>query len=116
MHQLIFGLDPGARLSSVGSLPPAVAFLAPVFGGFVLGVILFGLAKWRRRPAIDPIEANALHGGRISLFDSLLVTAQNLVSNGFGASVGLEAGFTQLCSGFASRVGRSLGLIPSVFN
>ena len=110
MHQTIFGIDAGDRLSSAQSLPPAVALLAPVCGGLVLGVILIGVEKWRRRPAVDPIEANALHGGRMSLSDSLLVTAQNLVSNGFGASVGLEAGYTQLCAGFASWVGGGFGL------
>ena len=67
MHQTIFGLDPGDRLSSVSNLPPMVAFLAPVCGGLVLGVILIGLERWRRRPAIDPIEANARHGGRLSV-------------------------------------------------
>jgi CIC family chloride channel protein len=110
LHQLIFKIDVGDRLSSAQDLLPAAAFLAPICGGLVLGVIMIGLEKWRKRPALDPIEANALHGGRLSLFDSLLVTGQNLVSNGFGASVGLEAGYTQLCSGFASWVGRSFGL------
>ena len=41
----------------------------------------------------------------MSLRDSLVVTAQILVSNGFGASVGLEAGYTQIASGLASRLG-----------
>ena len=59
---------------------------------------------------VDPIEANALHGGRLSLNDSLIIAAQNLISNGFGASVGLEAGYTQLASGLASKIGLSLQL------
>jgi CIC family chloride channel protein len=78
LHQLIFKIDVGDRLSSVSSLPAPIALLAPVCGGLVLGVIMIGLEKWRRRPAIDPIEANALHGGKLSLFDSLLVTGQNV--------------------------------------
>jgi CIC family chloride channel protein len=59
---------------------------------------------------VDPIEANALHGGRLSMNDGLVVVAQNLVSNGFGASVGLEAGYTQIAGGAASRLGRIFGL------
>jgi CIC family chloride channel protein len=59
---------------------------------------------------VDPIEANALHGGRLSLTDSILVAIQNLVSNGFGASVGLEAGYTQLAAGIASKFGLKLQL------
>ncbi len=57
---------------------------------------------------VDPIEANALHGGRMSLTDSIIVAVQNLISNGFGASVGLEAGYTQLAAGIASKFGHKL--------
>lgn len=35
---------------------------------------------------------------------------QNIVSNGFGASVGLEAGYTQIASGVASKLGIKLKL------
>jgi chloride channel protein, CIC family len=44
------------------------------------------------------------------LTDSILVAVQNLISNGFGASVGLEAGYTQLASGIASKLGYKLKL------
>ncbi len=67
------------------------------------------LRYWPRR-AVDPIEANALYGGRMSLNDSLIVVAQTMVSNGVGASVGLEAGYTQIGSALASRLGRSFRL------
>ncbi len=43
----------------------------------------------------------------MSLSDSLIVTAQTVLSNGVGASVGLEAGYTQISSALASRLGRS---------
>jgi H+/Cl- antiporter ClcA len=75
-------------------------------GGILLGLLMFILAKTRKKPMVDPIEANALHGGRLSLTDSILVAVQNLISNGFGASVGLEAGYTQVGAGIASRLGR----------
>ncbi len=42
----------------------------------------------------------------MSLTGSLIVAAQTLWSSGVGASVGLEAGYTQLASGFASWIGR----------
>ncbi|WP_204307577.1 chloride channel protein, partial [Enterobacter hormaechei] len=48
--------------------------------------------------------------GRLSLNDSIIVAVQNVISNGFGASVGLEAGYTQLASGLASKLGLSLQL------
>jgi CIC family chloride channel protein len=109
MHEWIFKLDDGERLSAVVSKDP-VLLIAPVIGGAVLGVLLLILTRYRKRPMVDPIEANALHGGRLSLNDSLIVAVQNLISNGFGASVGLEAGYTQLASGFASKIGLSLQL------
>ena len=43
----------------------------------------------------------------MSLNDSLLVVLQTIMSNGVGASVGLEAGYTQIGSALASRIGRS---------
>jgi len=106
LHRLIFDLGDGERLSAVSALAPRAALLAPIAGGLVMGAIVLALRLSRRRPAIDPIEANALYGGRLSLFDSLLVAAQNLVSNGCGASVGQEAGYTQISAGIASRLGR----------
>src|SRR5690606_35833553 len=56
----------------------------------------------------DAIEANALYGGRVSMRGSLLISLQTLLSNGFGGSVGLEAGYTQICSAFSSYFGRKL--------
>jgi CIC family chloride channel protein len=59
---------------------------------------------------VDPIEANALHGGRMSLRGSLNVALQTIWSCGVGASVGLEAGYTQLGGGMASRIGQAFHL------
>ncbi|MGN7773958.1 chloride channel protein [Phyllobacterium sp. 22552] len=110
LHLVIFNLQPGERLSSSMSASHTALFFAPIVGGAILGVLLFLLALYRKKPIVDPIEANALHGGRLSLNDSIIVTVQNLISNGFGASVGLEAGYTQLASGLASKFGLSLRL------
>lgn len=110
MHALIFRLEPGERLSGATVDERILLLAAPIAGGMLLGVLLFLLARWRKRPLVDPIEANALHGGRLSLTDSLIVAVQNIVSNGFGASVGLEAGYTQVASGIASKFGSKLKL------
>jgi hypothetical protein len=110
MHVLFYG--PGAEhgLSSLQGASPWVLLLLPAVGGLVLGGLNRLLARIRPRAPVDPIEANALHGGRLSMNDGLVVVAQNLVSNGFGASVGLEAGYTQIAGGAASRLGRIFGL------
>ncbi len=79
-------------------------------GGLLLGLITWTWARRRPGPAVDPVEANALHGGRMSTRDSLFVGLQSVLSNGFGASVGLEAAYAQLGAGFASLTGGALNL------
>jgi len=51
-----------------------------------------------------------VYGGRMSLNDSLVVVGQTMLSNGVGASVGLEAGYTQIGAALASRLGRMFRL------
>ena len=109
-HQILFGIDLNERLSGAANLDPVAVMVWPVLGGLLVGISLWVSHKRGRPPAVDPIEANALHGGRMSLMDTLLVVGQVLVSNGFGASVGLEAGYTQAGSGLASAVGSRLRL------
>jgi CIC family chloride channel protein len=109
MHMVFFGLDPGERLSARAWINPLYAFLTPCLGGLVFGLVSAYVAR-RRGTEVDPIEANALHGGRMSLRGSLIVAAQTVWSSGIGASVGLEAGYTQLASGIASVVGQAFRL------
>lgn len=110
MHAKLFALPIGQGLSESEAIAPLRAFLVPVLGGAVLGVSLWVLTKLRPRPLVDPVEANALYGGRVSLTDSVIVAAQTAWSNGVGASVGMEAGFAQIGAGIASRLGRSFRL------
>jgi chloride channel protein, CIC family len=110
LHVLIFDIGSDERLSSAGNLDLLVVLWAPAVGGVLMGLLFLVLRKWRKKPMLDPIEANALHGGRLSLTDSIVVAVQNLISNGFGASIGLEAGYTQLSSGIASKLGFLLQL------
>jgi CIC family chloride channel protein len=110
MHMKLFALPLGQGLSESTSISPLRAFAVPVLGGAVLGVSLWALAKFRPKPLVDPVEANALYGGRVSLTDSFIVAGQTTWSNGVGASVGMEAGYAQLGAGIASRLGRSFRL------
>jgi CIC family chloride channel protein len=110
MHELLYGIAPGERLSGQVSVDPWRALFSLVGGGLLMGLSGYAMLRWWPRRAIDPIEANALYGGRMSLNDSLVVVGQTLLSNGVGASVGLEAGYTQIGSALASRLGRSFRL------
>lgn len=109
LHVLFFAIDPDLHLSAVSAIDPPWRAAAPVLGGVVMGLIGLAFRK-RTRPIVDPIEANALHGGRMSINDSLRVAVESVVSNGSGASVGLEAGYTQIGSAIASTIGRNLAL------
>jgi CIC family chloride channel protein len=92
-HVLIFGIPIDVRLSANAYVEPWVALVAPAIGGLALGMMEWSRRRWKISRAVDPIEANALRGGLLSLRDSVVVSGQTLVSNGCGASVGLEAGY-----------------------
>ena len=110
MHLNFFALAPGQGLSESAHVNPVRAFFVPVLGGMALGLSMWGLARLRPRHLVDPIEANAMYGGRMSLTDSIIVAAQTAWSNGVGASVGMEAGYAQLGAGIASWAGRQFRL------
>jgi CIC family chloride channel protein len=109
-HVLIYGIPIDVRLSANASVNPVIALIAPACGGLALGVMEWLRRRWKIANAVDPVEANALRGGRMSARDSVVVSGQTLVSNGCGASVGLEAGYTQIGAGAASLLGQFLNL------
>ena len=110
LHEIFFNLQPGERLSARLSLNPILALSIPLLGGLLFGTATELIRRWRPEREVDPIEANALHGGRMSLLGSMIVAAQTIWSSGVGAAVGLEAGYTQAASGIASRIGAAFRL------
>jgi CIC family chloride channel protein len=107
MQSLIYGLS-GSSLSAARSISPLSLIALPV-GGLLLGFSTrAALRRWST--PVDVVEANALHGGTIPWRDTLLVCVQTLLSNGVGASVGLEAAYAQAGGGFSSVVGQWLRL------
>jgi len=109
-HVLIYGIPIDVRLSANAYVNPATALIAPALGGLALGIMEWLRRRWKIANAVDPVEANALRGGRLSARDSVVVSGQTLLSNGCGASVGLEAGYTQIGAGAASLLGQFLNL------
>ena len=110
MHETLFGIGHYERLSGQLTITWWRLLAVVPGGGAMMGLSLLALARWWPRRAIDPIEANALYGGRMSTADSLIVVGQTVLSNGVGASVGLEAGYAQAGSALASRLGRMFRL------
>ncbi|WP_234680689.1 chloride channel protein [Bradyrhizobium monzae] len=108
-HALLFDIPLDAHLSATGVISWQRTLLIPMLGGLVLALIaLYFARRVKGQQLADAIEANALYGGRVSFRGSLLISIQTLLSNGFGGSVGLEAGYTQICSMFGSHVGQRL--------
>ncbi len=104
----LFGLSDEARLSASLKIGFPALLALPV-GGLLVGLVSLA-ATLRKRRLIDAVEANALHGGRMSMRDNLIVSAQTLLSNGFGASAGLEAAYTQMGAGCGSQLAKGLRL------
>ncbi|MBW6531326.1 chloride channel protein [Sphingomonas sp. RRHST34] len=108
LQHLLYRLPDDLRLSGVPALDGWQLLVLPL-GGAVL-VAFNRLVGARRRSLVDAVEANALHGGQLSARDSAIVSGQTILSNGFGASVGLEAAYAQLGGLIASASGRWLAL------
>jgi CIC family chloride channel protein len=109
LHVVDFGIPGHHYLSEGIGIDIARLLFVPALGGLLLGVMA-RLVRRRFADITDPIEANALHGGRMSFRDSLWLTFTTLWSNAAGASVGMEAGYSQLGAGFFSWAGRRLRL------
>ena len=109
-HHLLFGVPIESRLSGIVDIDRWRVLVVPCAGGLIYGLVAYALWRWKPRDIVDAIEANALHGGHMSLSDSLRLTGLTVLSAGVGASVGLEAAYTQLGAGTASRIGRYLHL------
>ncbi len=108
LQHFLFALPPNTRLSGVAELGLPSLLVLPLSG---LIFTAFGYAvSARKRRLVDAVEANALHGGRMSLPDSLVISGQTVLSNGFGASVGLEAAYAQMGGAVASVLGGWLKL------
>jgi CIC family chloride channel protein len=108
IQRLLYDFPPDMRLSALSAIPAGRLLALPLGGLALAGFTL--LVKARRRKLVDAVEANALHGGRMGIADSLVVSGQTILSNGAGASVGLEAAYAQLGSMIASVAGRWLNL------
>ncbi|HEY1612508.1 MAG TPA: chloride channel protein [Rhizomicrobium sp.] len=104
-HTFDFAIVGGGLLSAGIGLDSTRVLFVPALGGLLLGLIALMSRRLATRDIVDPIEANALYGGRMSFVDSLRLTAATVISNAAGASLGMEAGYTQFGSGFFSQLG-----------
>ena len=103
LQALFYGLS-FERLSAVRAVH-LLSLAALPAGGLLIALTALAVRRRGWTP-IDVVEANALHGGAIPIRDTLVVSGQTLISNGFGASVGLEAAYAQVGGGLASVIGQ----------
>lgn len=106
LHLVGFNLSEGRTLSTGIGVDPLRILIVPLVGGLVIGISAIIMRKLRTKDIVDPIEANALHGGIMSVFDSIRLLVATITSNAAGASVGMEAGYTQMGSSILAKVGQ----------
>ncbi|MCW5736864.1 MAG: chloride channel protein [Enhydrobacter sp.] len=106
VHKLAFNLSGEATLSTGLGVDPMRILVVPVAGGLVLGIVVMIMRRLRPAEVVDPIEANALHGGRMSMTDSLRLLLATFWSNASGVAVGMEAGYSQLGAAILAKVGQ----------
>src|SRR5690349_2940199 len=70
LQVVLFGIEPEVRLSVAPPISPLRLLAVPV-GGLLLGGMAWLWTRRRPTPVVDPVEANALRGGRMSLQDSV---------------------------------------------
>ncbi|MGD9637544.1 MAG: chloride channel protein [Alphaproteobacteria bacterium] len=105
-HHILFLINSNEYLSAASFIPSSRILIIPCIGGLCLGLIKRLIKKWRPNDIVDPVEANALLGGKLNLIDSIRLTTTTIISNISGASVGMEAGYTQICAGIFSNIGK----------
>lgn len=110
LHSIMFDLPSGGSLSTGIDVDLVRILFVPVIGGLLLGGGALAVRRFGARDVVDPIEANALHGGRMSLAASMRLVGATVVSNGAGAAVGMEAGYSQLGASLLSWLGERLSL------
>ena len=110
LHAFDFGLGEGASLSAGSRIEPLRLIAVPILGGLLMAALAAAARHFRPREIVDPIEANALYGGRMSLVDTARLLLDTMVSNAAGASLGMEAAYSQMGAGLLSAIGQWLHL------
>src|SRR5689334_903935 len=105
-HTLIFNIAGDHTLSSGLGVDPQRVMIVPALGGLILGLSVIIMRRVRPADVVDPIEANALHGGRMSMMDSLRLLIATVWSNASGVSVGMEAGYSQVGAAILAKLGQ----------
>jgi CIC family chloride channel protein len=105
-HGVIFNIAGNHTISTGIGIDAQRILIVPVLGGLILGLGAVVMRRLKPTDVVDPIEANALHGGRMSMTDSLRLLIATIWSNASGVAVGMEAGYSQLGAAVLAKVGQ----------
>jgi CIC family chloride channel protein len=106
LHRIDFGLPRGAYLSATDNVSPFLIVMVPATGGLIVGLWARWLRNRKVKEVVDPVEANALLGGRMSFRESVRLTVATMIANASGASLGMEAGYSQFGASVFSSIGQ----------
>ncbi len=84
--------------------------LAPVLGGLVVGLLIYGLPGRRYHGIADVMEACAFRGGRMDVRSGVGAATAAAISLGAGASVGREGPAVHIGASLAAWLADKLGL------
>jgi CIC family chloride channel protein len=104
LHDLFFGLPSGSYLSEQTHIDTIRIIAVPILMSLVFGYSAYLYRRKRSADVTDPVEANALFGGRMSMRESIRLTIATMESNAAGGSLGMEAGYTQMGSAIFSGI------------
>ena len=108
---LFYGFGGERVATQAAELPWWRLLLAPTLGGLLIGVFVYLFMPDRRPQGVpDVIEANALHGGRMSLTTGLKAALVSAGSIGVGASVGREGPVVHLGASLGAWAAQRLHL------
>jgi CIC family chloride channel protein len=111
VQRLGFGFGGERVASGAAELPWWQLLAVPTLGGLAIGLFVYFLMPERRPHAVaDVIEANALRGGRMSLFTGLKAALVSATSIGCGASVGREGPVVHLGASLGAWTAQRLHL------
>lgn len=110
LHHVLYMISDDDHLSSAPTINRRLVILVPIIGGALVGLGVILHRRWNLQEVMDPIEANAIHGGNLSFWASMRLVWSVFLSNVLGMAVGMEAAYTQLGSSFLSSVGKFLHL------
>lgn len=110
LHDWMFGLPAHSYLSEQTYIDPTRLLIVPVAMSLFFGYLAWLWRRKRSAEVTDPVEANALFGGRMSMLDSIRLSIATLTSNAAGGSLGMEAGYTQMGGAIFSAVAQHFRL------